>query len=44
VRGSRKVLARLQSRQDRLDSSGAYWNKRSNKSAAAPSSTSSPRK
>jgi hypothetical protein len=40
VRGGRKVLARLQSRQNRLDSEGAYWDKRNDKSALARSSNS----
>ena len=31
VRGGRKVLARLQSRQDRLDREGAYWDQRADK-------------
>lgn len=31
VRGGRKVLARLQARQNRLDSEGAYWGKRADK-------------
>lgn len=31
VRGGRKVLAHLQSRQDRLDSEGEYWEKRADK-------------
>ncbi len=43
VRGGRKVLARLQSRQDRLDSSDAYWKKQTRKPAAARTSTSSTR-
>ena len=38
VRGGRKVLARLQSRQDRLDTEGAYWDKRTDKLAPAGSS------
>ncbi len=31
VRGGRKVLAHLQSRQDRLDGEGAYWDERSDR-------------
>lgn len=34
VRGGRKVLAHLQTRQDRLDSEGAYWDERSDKAAS----------
>ena len=31
--GGRKVLAHLQTRQDRLDSEGAYWDERADKAA-----------
>ena len=44
VRGGRKVLARLQSRQNRLDSEGAYWDKRNDKPAVARSLNSLVRK
>lgn len=44
VRGGRKVLARLQSRQNRLDSEGAYWDKRNDRPAAVRSLNSSARK
>jgi DNA-binding MurR/RpiR family transcriptional regulator len=44
VRGGRKVLARLQSRQNRLDSEGAYWDKRNDKPVAVRSLNSSARK
>ncbi|MDW5443183.1 MurR/RpiR family transcriptional regulator [Polaromonas sp. SM01] len=44
VRGGRKVLAHLQIRQDRLDSEGAYWDERSDKTPAARSLPSSSRK
>ncbi|RZJ13451.1 MAG: MurR/RpiR family transcriptional regulator [Haliea sp.] len=41
VRGGRKVLAHLQTRQDRLDSEGAYWDERSDKAVAGRSPSSS---
>jgi DNA-binding MurR/RpiR family transcriptional regulator len=44
VRGGRKVLTRLQSRQNLLDSTGAYWNTLNDKRAATPSIPSSSRK
>ena len=44
VRGGRKVLARLQSRQDRLGSQGAYWDKRTGNAAPVRSLNSSTRK
>lgn len=44
VRGGRKVLARLQSRQSRLDSEGAYWDKLADQPAIVRSSRSSARK
>lgn len=44
VRGGRKVLTRLKSRQDRLDSSGAYWDKPGDKPAAVRPLHSSARK
>lgn len=37
VRGGRKVLAHLQTRQDRLDSEGAYWDERSDKTSTGRS-------
>lgn len=44
VRGGRKVLARLQSRQDRLDREGAYWDQRADKRAPVRSVSLSARK
>lgn len=45
VRGGRKVLAHLQTRQDRLDSEGAYWDERADKAATGrPMTSSSSRK
>ncbi|MDP1742532.1 MAG: MurR/RpiR family transcriptional regulator [Polaromonas sp.] len=44
VRGGRKVLAHLQARQDRLESEGAYWDKRADKPGLARPSHSSARK
>ena len=45
VRGGRKVLAHLQTRQDRLESEGAYWDERANKAAIGrPMTSSSSRK
>lgn len=44
VRGGRKVLARLQSRQNRLDSEGAYWDKLAEQPASVGSLSSSARK
>ena len=44
VRGGRKVLAHLQTRQDRLDSEGAYWDERSDKTTTGRSFNSSSRK
>ncbi|MDO9359597.1 MAG: MurR/RpiR family transcriptional regulator [Polaromonas sp.] len=42
VRGGRKVLAHLQTRQDRLESEGAYWDERQDKTSGRSSSSSSP--
>lgn len=44
VRGGRKVLARLQARQNRLDGEGAYWDKRADKPWPVRPSNSSARK